>query len=586
MGGDIVSGVVVLRFLLARGGGDVLLAELDVVVRQRLSGQLRQARRSVRLARVVRIGGVDEPLHGLRLASRRRKVVGVRVEQPGAPRLAVRRVQLRELQADDGGVELAEVTAGAGSDDRQLDRLGAAELSRFRASSQIDRTLGAAERPLDVRHDREVPGPATHPAGGAELPESFGPLAGVVRRDARSLSHGSDARCAVPRVAGVSEGLVGVVVDERAGRDEVPRDGLRGLLLQAPQVAAHVGVQLGGRHVVGKRRRRHPGLVGAPAVAALGPVARPAFARATGLGTAGAAVAVVATGRPVAPEPLAGAVGRAAVLARTGRSAVGTLVAREPRAPGAGTTALLRTVGTAPRIVAPVAGRVCVPRPTVVGAVRPRTVAAIIAARRVAVALAAVRSAVRAVRPPVPARPVAVGPVTCRAGALVTSAVATGAVVPAAGSVVPGTAVAGGAVARAEVRAPVTVGAVSARPRVVRVVPATRAFPICPVVGSPVAARSVTGAVAGAGFRTGTTTVAAAVLAAVRVPAGGVLIAAAISAVGGPVATPVVTVSAALVRASAGLAVVAPIPAAVTAVVRTGTAPRLWPPRYPRSSVR
>ena len=56
--------------VLARGGGDVLLAELDVVVRQRLAGQLGQAHRSVRLARVVRVGGVDEPLHGLRLASR------------------------------------------------------------------------------------------------------------------------------------------------------------------------------------------------------------------------------------------------------------------------------------------------------------------------------------------------------------------------------------------------------------------------------------------------------------------------------------------------------------------------------------
>ena len=136
-------------------------------------------------------------------------------------------------------------------------------------------------------------------------------------RDARYRAYRAWARASV-----------GVVVDERAGRDEVPRDGLRGLLLQAPQVAAHLGVQLGGRHVVGKRRRRHPDLVGAPAVAALGPVARPALARATGLGTAAAAVAVVATGRPVAPEPLAGAVGRAAVVARTGRSAVGTLVAR------------------------------------------------------------------------------------------------------------------------------------------------------------------------------------------------------------------------------------------------------------------
>jgi hypothetical protein len=113
----------------------------------------------------------------------------------------------------------------------------------------------------------------------------------------------------------MSQRLARVVVDERARGDEVPRDGLGRVLLQATQVTTDLGVQLGGCHVVGERRRRDPVLVGI-AAPALGLVTGPALRRATDLGTCGpVAIPVwrptVVTGAggpplapPVAPEPV------------------------------------------------------------------------------------------------------------------------------------------------------------------------------------------------------------------------------------------------------------------------------------------
>src|SRR6185503_18869410 len=113
---------------------------------------------------------------------------------------------LRQLQADHGGVELAQIAAGTGGDDGQLDRLGTAELARLRTARQVQGTLGAAERTLDVGHHREVPGPTTHPPGRAQLAESLGPLTGVVRGDAGGFANRRDAGCAVAGVAAYHAG--------------------------------------------------------------------------------------------------------------------------------------------------------------------------------------------------------------------------------------------------------------------------------------------------------------------------------------------------------------------------------------------
>jgi hypothetical protein len=114
----------------------------------------------------------------------------------------------------------------------------------------------------------------------------------------------------------MSQRLVRVVVDERARGDEVPRDGLGRVLLQATQATTDLGVQLGGRHVVGEWRRRDPDLVGIAAIPALSLVTGPALCRATDLGACGpVAIPVwrptVVTGAggpplapPVAPEPV------------------------------------------------------------------------------------------------------------------------------------------------------------------------------------------------------------------------------------------------------------------------------------------
>ena len=307
-----------------RGVGRDLVLEGDVVVRRRLTRQLGQTRRGIGLGHLVGVRGVHEPLHGVGLATGRGEVVRIRVEQAGAPRVAARRVQLRHLEADDGRVQLTEVAPGAGGDDRELDGLGPVELARLGASCEIERTLGAAEGTLDVGHHREVAGTTAHAASGTQLPEGLGPLTRVVGGDAGRLADQRDPRRAVPGVAGMSQRLVRVVVDERARGDEVPRDGLGRVLLQATQVTTDLGVQLGGRHVVGERRRRDPDLVGIAAIPALSLVTGPALRRATGLGACG---------------PVAIPVWRPTVVAGAG-GPLAPLVAAEPVIAVAGSTTL------------------------------------------------------------------------------------------------------------------------------------------------------------------------------------------------------------------------------------------------------
>ena len=135
--------------------------------------------------------------HGVGLAPGRGEVVRVRVEQAGAPRVAARRVQLRQLEADDGRVQLTEVTPGAGGDDRELDGLGPVQLPCLGAACEVERALGAARgharcrpsprggrdhRPCGERHAAPRGPRPTHPRGRRRCRPPRGPAA---IRDAR-----------------------------------------------------------------------------------------------------------------------------------------------------------------------------------------------------------------------------------------------------------------------------------------------------------------------------------------------------------------------------------------------------------------
>ena len=216
----------------------------------------------------------------------------------------------------------------------------------------------------------QVPGPATHPAGGPQLAERLGPLPGVVGGDAGRLAHDSDSGRPVAGVAGVLQRLLGVVVDQRASRDEMPGHLLGDVLLQTAQVAAGVGVQLRSCHVVRQRRLRDPDLVRSPTLAHLGLVAGPALPRAAAAAVGGAAAAVGPTlsRRTVARAsriPVAGALGprTVATVVAAGRPAVdGSTRAVRPPSRCAGPESAAALVGVAVSTGPVAVGRAFSPR--------------------------------------------------------------------------------------------------------------------------------------------------------------------------------------------------------------------------------
>ena len=235
--GGLTVGRIVDRVVSRWAVGDRLCVlfqrELDPVVGQRLTGQIGDAEVSVGLPVDVGIGGMHEPLQGVGLTPGGQEVVGIGVEQPRAPRIPTAGLQLRKLEGDNSRIELVEVTARTRHDDGQLDLGTARQLPRFRPAGEFDRPLRAAHGPLDVGHHGQMPGTATHAACRAQFRQRLSPLACVVGRDACGFSDDRDARCAPTCVAGVGECRSRVFVDERPGRDEVPRHGLGDVLLQA-----------------------------------------------------------------------------------------------------------------------------------------------------------------------------------------------------------------------------------------------------------------------------------------------------------------------------------------------------------------
>ncbi len=313
-----------------------------------VSGQVLDAGGRVGLLLGVGVVGVHEPLHRLRLAAGGEQVVGIGVEEPGAPRVPPRRVELGDLQPDDRGVQLAEVAPGTRRDDEQLDAFRRDESPRFRPAGEVEGPLGAAESTLDVGHHRDVPGHAAHPPGGPEVAERLAPLARVIGDDPGRLPDDRDPRRASPRVAGVLERAVGVLVDQQAGRDQVARHRLRRVLLEPAQVPSHVGVQLLRRHRIGQCRLRDERPLGG----LRNPARRPAAVRTVAAGRTATGVAIVASragpATNVVPAP----------------SGTGTPVRTVP---------VTGTTSTVPDVVAPRTGTRATVRPIRSGTVGPGT---------------------------------------------------------------------------------------------------------------------------------------------------------------------------------------------------------------------
>ena len=138
--------------------------------------------------------------------------VGVRHGQPEdglvgqVERLQPRTAAERALQHEQRRRGLAQVGAGAGLDQPQLDRLvRRRDALGQRLADQPEGHLRPAQRPLAVGQHRAVALVPAHPPVGAQFPRGLGVVAGVVRGDAHGLADGGDARRAVTGGLGVDE---------------------------------------------------------------------------------------------------------------------------------------------------------------------------------------------------------------------------------------------------------------------------------------------------------------------------------------------------------------------------------------------
>src|SRR4051794_25431648 len=165
---------------------------------------------------VVDRGDGLEPAQRVVAAARREERLGVGVPEASSPRLQPVAVECGALEADDGGVVLLAVAAGAGDDDGQLDAGVGLELGDVGVLGERDRAVGPAESALAVGEDRQVCRVAGHPADGAELGEGGGVVAGAVCGEASGLADECEARREGACVSGVLVGAGGVVVEEEA----------------------------------------------------------------------------------------------------------------------------------------------------------------------------------------------------------------------------------------------------------------------------------------------------------------------------------------------------------------------------------
>ena len=170
---------------------------------------------------------------------------------------------------------LPEVGAGAGHDDAQLIGVVPGELGGLGGAGQLDRAFRAADAAFAVGDQRKQRRLAAHPAGRTQFGQRLGPVAAVVGRDADGLANRGDAAGSGAGGAGVSQRGLGVLVEEFAGGDEMPRHDVGRGAIQSREFASDFGRQLLGFDVGGNRRtlgpRRFTVGFGLGAAGALGP---------------------------------------------------------------------------------------------------------------------------------------------------------------------------------------------------------------------------------------------------------------------------------------------------------------------------
>jgi hypothetical protein len=96
-------------------------------------------------------------------------LVGVGVAQPHHPRIPALTVQRRQLQGPQRGVDLSEIPACAGLDQRHLRLQRRREPFHTGALGKLQGTLRIAGGAMAVRHDRQIGRRSVHPLRRAQL---------------------------------------------------------------------------------------------------------------------------------------------------------------------------------------------------------------------------------------------------------------------------------------------------------------------------------------------------------------------------------------------------------------------------------
>ncbi len=332
----VVRRVVLLGLVRGRAGvvEVVLVVELLLDVLDDGSGQLGVPLGGVRLTVLVECHRPSEPVGGRLLVPGLGQRVGVGEREPRRPRPGLRVAQLGQaLERDDRGVVLAEVPAGAGLHDAQLDLPGPVEAFGLGRTYEVERPLGPTHPAFAVGHDRQVRLRTGHPSRGAQIAQRLREVPGTVGDDAGGLPYDTDAGRETAGHLGVFVSLVRVVRLERPlGGDEVPAHQLGQVARQGTQLLAYFLLELVGGDV---------GLdLGQPlALRSAGLVLRPAEPR------PGAARPLVTRERPRTVVPVSTASG-ASVVTVAERTALAAIA----RAPVTATVAARPTIVAEPAL--------------------------------------------------------------------------------------------------------------------------------------------------------------------------------------------------------------------------------------------
>ncbi len=156
---------------------------------------------------------LGEPLGGIVRALRGEQSIRVGVPQPHRARARLRAIDATAGEHCQRNVQLTEIASRTGHDDEQLHVGLGIELSRIGVVEHSNRLLWTAERPLAVRHQRQVAGIARDPASGAEFAQRLRPFFGVIRGHADRLSHRGHPGRPIACCSGVLECPDGVDIE-------------------------------------------------------------------------------------------------------------------------------------------------------------------------------------------------------------------------------------------------------------------------------------------------------------------------------------------------------------------------------------